>query len=80
MTTQLETKRTQLAEVQQAISVILTRGQSYQVSDGGAMRLLTRANLKYLQDREAKLEREVAALERIEAGVGGIRVNYGMPK
>lgn len=79
-TSLLETKLAQLAEVQQAISAILLRGQSYMVMDGGAQRQLTRANLKYLQEREAKLERDVAALERAEAGGGGLRVNYGMPK
>lgn len=76
----LETKLAQLVEVQQAISAILTRGAAYMIMDGGSQRQLTRANLKYLQERETKLEREVAALERIEAGGGGLRVNYGMPK
>lgn len=78
--TLLETKRAQLAEVQAAISAILTRGQNYSIQDGGAMRMLTRANLKYLQDREIRLEREVAALERAESGRGMLQVNYGMPK
>lgn len=80
MTTLLETKLAQLEEVRTAISAILLRGQSYLVMDGGAQRQLTRANLRYLQERETKLEREVSALERMEAGGGGIRVNYGMPK
>jgi uncharacterized protein involved in exopolysaccharide biosynthesis len=78
--TMLESKRAQLAEVQQAISAILLRGQSYMIMDGGAQRMLTRANLKHLQDRETKLEREVAALERAESGRGMLQVNYGMPK
>jgi len=78
--TQLETARAQLAEVQAAISAVLVRGQNYQIADGGAMRLLTRANLKHLQDREALLKREVAALERAESGRGMLQVNYGMPK
>lgn len=73
MATLLETKQAELAEVKAAISAILTRGQSYQIQDGGAMRMLTRANLKPLQDREAKLELEVQRLER-----GGITVNYGL--
>lgn len=80
MSSLLETKLAQLVEVQQAISAIVTRGQSYMIMDGGAQRMLTRANLKFLQERETKLEREVAALERIEAGKGGLVVNYGMPK
>lgn len=79
-TTLLEIKRAQLAEVHSAITAVLTRGSSYTIQDGGAMRTLTRANLKYLQDREAKLEREVAALEWAESGCGMLRVNYGMPK
>jgi hypothetical protein len=78
--TLLETKRAQLAEVQAAISTIITRGEMYLIQDGGAMRQLKRANLKYLQDRETKLEREVAALERAESGRGMLQVNYGMPK
>lgn len=72
MATLLETKQQQLAEVRQAISAILTRGQSFMVMDGGAQRQLTRANLKQLQERERQLEFEVSRLER-----GGIGVNYG---
>jgi uncharacterized protein involved in exopolysaccharide biosynthesis len=78
--TLLETKRAQLAEVQAAISTIITRGEMYLIQDGGAMRQLKRANLNYLQARETKLEREVAALERAESGRGMLQVNYGMPK
>lgn len=75
MPTLLETKQQQLAEVQQAISAILTRGQSFMIMDGGSQRMLTRANLKPLQERERQLELEVSRLER-----GGIGVNYGMPR
>jgi hypothetical protein len=71
--TELETKRQQLAEVRAAISAILTRGQSYMVSDGGAQRQLTRANLRALQEREKALELEVSRLSR-----GGIGINYGL--
>ena len=71
----LEIKQQQLDEVRTAISAILTRGQSHMIMDGGAQRMLTRANLKQLQEREAKLEIEVSRLER-----GGIGVNYGMPQ
>ena len=74
----LETKLAQLVEVQQAITAILTRGQSYMIMDGGAQRQLTRANLKALEDREKRLEAEVAAIERAEANGGGMRVNYGL--
>jgi hypothetical protein len=73
MPTQLEVKQQQLAEVRQAISAILTRGQSFMIMDGGAQRQLTRANLKHLQERERQLEVEVSRLER-----GGIGVNYGL--
>ena len=72
-TTTLEVKQQQLAEVRTAISAILTRGQSFMVMDGGAQRMLTRANLKHLQDRERQLELEVSRLER-----GGIGINYGL--
>lgn len=75
MPTILETKQEQLEEVRAAISKILTHGQSYTIMDGGAQRILTRANLKVLQEREKQLEREVDRLTR-----GGIGVNYGMPK
>lgn len=75
MATLLETKQQQLAEVQQAISAILTRGQSFMIMDGGSQRMLTRANLKPLQERERHLEIEVSRLER-----GGIGVNYGLPR
>jgi hypothetical protein len=72
MPTPLEIKTQQLAEVRTAISAVLTRGQAFTVQDGGAMRQLSRANLKQLQERERQLEIEVARLER-----GGIGVNYG---
>lgn len=75
MPTLLETKQQQLEEVRASISKILTHGQSYQIMDGGAQRLLTRANLKQLMEREKYLETEVGRLER-----GGIGVNYGMPQ
>ena len=75
MPTPLETKQLQLEEVRKAINAVLTRGQSYQIQDGGAMRLVTRANLRYLQEREKKLELEVDRLGR-----GGMGVNYGWPK
>lgn len=72
MPTTLEVKQQQLAEVRTAISAVLTRGQSHQIMDGGAQRMLTRANLKQLQERERQLEIDVSRLER-----GGIGVNYG---
>ena len=72
MPTPLEIKTQQLAEVRNAISAVLTRGQAFTVQDGGAMRQLSRANLKQLQERERQLELEVSRLER-----GGIGVNYG---
>ena len=75
MPTPLETKQQQLEEVRKAISAVMLRGQSYQIQDGGAMRLVTRANLRYLQEREKKLELEVDRLSR-----GGIGVSYGFPK
>lgn len=74
MATTLEEKQQQLAEVRQAISAVLLRGQSFIIMDGGMQRQLTRANLKQLQERERQLETEVARMER-----GGIGVNYGMP-
>lgn len=74
MPTTLEVKQSQLEEVRQAISKIVTHGQAYQVMDGGSQRQLTRANLRQLQEREAMLEREVARL----SGTGG-GLNYGMP-
>lgn len=77
MSALLDSKLAQLAEVRTAISAILTRGQSYQVMDGGAQRMLTRANLKVLEEREKRLEREVAQLERAEATGGMLRVNHG---
>lgn len=73
MSTTIEIKQQQLAEVRTAISAVLTRGQSFMVMDGGAQRMLTRANLKQLQERERQLEIEVSRLER-----GGIGVNYGL--
>jgi len=73
MPTLLETKQQQLTDVRTAINVVLTRGQSYMVMDGGAQRQVSRANLKQLQERERQLEIEVSRLER-----GGIGVNYGL--
>ena len=75
MPTTLEIKQQQLEEVRTAISKILTHGQSYQIMDGGAQRLLTRANLKQLMALQQQLEREVDRLTR-----GGIGINYGQPK
>ena len=74
MATTLEEKQQQLSEVRQAISAVLLRGQAFIIMDGGMQRQVTRANLRYLQERESKLEVEVSRLER-----GGIGVNYGMP-
>lgn len=74
MPTTLEVKQQQLEEVRTAISAVMTRGQSYTIQDGGAQRQVTRANLRWLQDRERRLELEVSRQER-----GGIGVNYGMP-
>lgn len=74
MSTTLEIKQQQLEEVRAAISAVLTRGESYMIQDGGALRQLKRANLANLQEREKKLELEISRLEG-----GGIRVNYGMP-
>ncbi len=45
----------QLAEVRAAISKVLTSGQSYEISDGGMTRTVTRANLEWLNMREATL-------------------------
>lgn len=73
MPTTIEVKQQQLDEVRTAISAVLTRGQSFMIMDGGAQRMLTRANLKQLQERERQLEIEVSRLER-----GGIGVNYGL--
>lgn len=73
MSTTLEVKQQLLAEVRAAISAILTRGQSHMIMDGGAQRMLTRANLKHLQDRERQLELDVSRLQR-----GGIGINYGL--
>ena len=69
----LATKRTQLAEVQAAISKIVVHGASYQIGDGVMQRGLQRAKLVDLQAREAKLETEIARLEG-----GGISVSYGL--
>ena len=69
MPTELEVKQQQLAEVRQAISAVLTRGQQYTISN----RQMTRASLKDLQERERQLSIEVARLER-----GGIGVTYGL--
>lgn len=77
MSSLLDQKISQLAEVRAAISIILTKGQSYSIMDGGAQRQLTRVNLKNLEDREKRLENEVARLELAEATGGGIRVNHG---
>ena len=44
----------QLAEVQAAISKVLA-GQSYQISDGGMTRQVTRADLGQLEAREKRL-------------------------
>ena len=73
MPTELETKQQQLAVVREAITKIETHGQSYMIQDGGAQRQLTRGNLKELYAREARLEQQVARLER-----GGLGVSYGV--
>lgn len=73
MATELETKTLQLDSVRAAIAAIEAHGQSYQIMDGGAQRLLTRANLRELYAREDRLEKQIARLSR-----GGIGVTYGV--
>jgi len=73
---ELATKRAQLAEVRAAITAVMTKGQSYTIQDGGAMRQLTRANMAWLQEREKELE---VIVNRLSRG-GGIGINYGMPQ
>jgi uncharacterized protein (DUF3084 family) len=73
----LDKKLAQLEEVRAAIHAILTRGQMISIMDGGAQRMLTRANLKALEEREKRLEREVAQLERAAQTGGGLRVTHG---
>ncbi len=75
MPTPLEIKQQQLTEVRQAISAVLTRGQSFMTQDGGMQRQVNRANLKALQEREKQLELEISRLER-----GGIGISYGLPR
>lgn len=75
MQTPLEIKQKQLEEVRTAISAVMLRGQSFMIQDGGAQRQVTRANLRWLQEREKKLELEVDRMSR-----GGIGVSYGWPK
>ena len=67
----LRTYAEQLEEVQDAISAILTKGQSYSIEG----RTYTRANLKDLQDREAYLRPLVERESR-----GGLRVRLGVPR
>jgi len=73
MATELETKLLQLESVRNAIAAIEAHGQSYQIMDGGAQRMLTRANLRELYAREDRLEKQVARLMR-----GGVGVTYGV--
>jgi len=58
----LADKKTQLAEVQAAISQALKQ-QSYKLNDGQADQTVARALLKDLTDREEKLEADILALE-----------------
>lgn len=73
MPTELETKTLQLESVRSAIAAIEAHGQSYQIMDGGAQRMLTRANLRELYAREDRLEKQIVRLAR-----GGIGVTYGV--
>ncbi len=75
MPTTLEIKQQQLNEVREAISAVLTRGQSFMTQDGGMQRQVNRANLKALQEREKQLELEIDRIER-----GGIGISYGLPR
>ena len=61
----------QLIEVQTAISVIITKGQSYTI----AGRTYTRATLSEL----IKYEQYLRAQAALEANGGGIRVFRGVP-
>ena len=59
----------QLASVQAAIAAIEGGAQSYSILG----RNMTRADLKTLYDREARLEAKIARANR-----GGMRVTYGV--
>lgn len=73
MASELETKQLQLESVRNAIAAIEMHGQSYQIMDGGAQRMLTRANLRELYAREDRLEKQIDRLSR-----GGVGVSYGV--
>lgn len=60
----MSTSRTQLAEVNAAISTILSGGQSYKIGS----RSLTRADLAKLYDMKKELESEIA--EETNNGLG----------
>jgi hypothetical protein len=60
---------TQLAEVQQAISRIVTGGQAY-TAEGRAM---TKADLGVLQERETLLEQKLARAQRGGIATFGVR-------
>lgn len=60
---------TQLSEVQQAISRIVTGGQAY-TAEGRAM---TKADLSVLQERETLLEQKLARARRGAIPTFGVR-------
>lgn len=68
--TRVTTTAEQLAEVQAAISAILTKGQSFTING----RRLDRADLDALYKREGMLERKLAREAR-----GGMRVRQAVP-
>ncbi len=63
----MATAAERLAEVQEAISVIVETGQSYRTKDG---RELTRASLSALIQLEARLQSQV------DDGSSGLAINY----
>ena len=67
MASELETKLLQLESVRNAIAAIEAHGQSYQIMDGGAQRMLTRANLRELYAREDRLEKLTDMRDRLSA-------------
>lgn len=67
----LETYEAQLAEVNQAISTILTEGQMYQIMG----RMMSRANLGELRKLRKELEIEISRLKK--GGIRLARVNRG---
>ena len=60
----------QLAEINAAITAVLTKGQRYQIGD----RMLWRADAEFMYSERARLE----PLARAEAG-GGMRIRRVVP-